>query len=299
MGGRTPEPPASKPGSIDDTLATSARRLRAVDPHTHSEWQRLQRALAENEDTDAAPVQTAERRILRPAIALAVALAVLVATSVLWLSRPSVNTYETAKGEHATVILPDSTQVILNHTSVLTVTRGLFEKTRHVNLKGEAYFDVRRNGTPFVVSTDLGTVTVLGTEFNVRDREGRMEVGVLRGSVRVTRSGNGADSGVVLTNDQIIACTKVSFAGKVVEIPSTDYPGWMHGKLVLYRSDLLSAVRELESELDIVIRIQEQRLGRETITGTIDVRNVGTALETFARLTGTHYRHENGAYILY
>src|SRR5690606_39135918 len=55
---------------------------------------------------------------------------------------------------------------------------------RQVTLKGEAYFDVTKvKGVPFeVVASDI-RVHVLGTEFNVRNRESESEVFLHKGKV--------------------------------------------------------------------------------------------------------------------
>jgi transmembrane sensor len=152
---------------------------------------------------------------------------------------------------------------------------------------------------PFVVSTDIGTIRVLGTQFNVRVRDEQLEVGVVRGSVQVTINKNGADTSLILSKDQIVTCTTAGFQERPAALPFSDYPGWMHGRLMFYRTDLLSASRELESQFDIVVTIREPQLHNVTITGTIDGQNVETALTTLARLTGSNYRREDSGYVIY
>jgi transmembrane sensor len=301
---RSDEPPRQADSTsrlIDDGLAKSSGQLHAVNPETDEQWRRLQLAMVRKQSAAAARRKFVWGGLLRPAIPFAVAAVVFIVAGVVWLRNPFMKTYETSKGEHATITLQDSTEVTLNHTSELTVFHRPFEKERRVALKGEAFFRVRRNGTLFIVSTDVGTVQVLGTEFNVRVRNGRMEAGVLSGSVKVNFSSNGTGNSLLLTKDQIIACAKDEVPGMPGLISFSDYPGWMHGKLVFYHTDLLSACRELESQFNVVIAItiEAAQLRSETITGTIDGQTVETALTTLVRLTGNKYRHENSGYTIY
>jgi ferric-dicitrate binding protein FerR (iron transport regulator) len=108
---------------------------------------------------------------------------------------------------------------------------------------------------------------------------------------------NGKDSAVVLGAGQIATCTGGMFPGSPEAILFSEYPGWMHGKFMFYRRDLVSACKEIESQFDVKIRMES--LPNETMTGVVDGRNAETALATLAKLTGKKYRHENSTYILY
>ena len=76
--------------------------------------------------------------------------------------------FKTLAGENKIIRLPDSTEVVLNASSVLTIGANFNEKFRNVKLSGEAYFRVAHDTTkPFIVSTGKLQTRVLGTEFNV------------------------------------------------------------------------------------------------------------------------------------
>ncbi len=291
--------PKENAHSVEDVLASVVQRLDAADPDTNSQWQRLERALSATGEIEPAIKQSPSRMFARPAFAFAVAACIVAVLGVVWLFRPSVRTYSTAKGEQMTLTLEDSSQVILNHTSQLAVTYAPLGKTRIVSLTGEAYFNVRHNGEPFIVRTEVGTVRVLGTEFDVRDRDNRLEVGVVRGSVQVTCTRNNRDSSVTLAANQIVACTKTGFELRPTTIPFPDYPGWVHGRLLYYRTDLASVCKELEARYDVRIEIREERLRTTTITGSIDNQNIESALATLSQLTGSKYHREGNTYTLY
>lgn len=65
------------------------------------------------------------------------------------------------------VVLPDGSTVNLNSGSKLRFP-SVFKKERHVELVGEAYFSVQKDGRTFQVTCPTGTIQVLGTTFNVK-----------------------------------------------------------------------------------------------------------------------------------
>jgi transmembrane sensor len=284
---------------IDDAIKESAEWHQSVNPETDAQWQHLKIALDRKHSEGYDQRGDTRREYFKPAFSFAVAAAVLIVTGVLWLRYSSDKIYETRKGQHSTITLQDNTEVTLNAQSELKVNRWPLEKARLVSLKGEAFFHVQKNGTPFIVSTEMGNVQVLGTEFNVRVRENHLEVAVVKGRVMMSVMRHGKDSSVVLSGGQIAECTQNDFPEMPTSIPFPQYPGWIHGKFIFNRSSLLSACREMESQFDVVIRLENPQLYDKTITGTIDGQSIEAALTTFTALTGNKYRYENIGYTIY
>ena len=72
--------------------------------------------------------------------------------------------------KHSFFYLSDSTEVWLNSGSEFKYTSDYGTKNREVYLKGEAYFNVRKNQQlPFLVKTDSVSVRVYGTKFSIRN----------------------------------------------------------------------------------------------------------------------------------
>ncbi len=93
-------------------------------------------------------------------------------------------TVETLASQQNTVELPDASEVTLNAESSITYNKKNWNKKRQVTLDGEAFFKVAKGAT-FDVLTDVGTVTVLGTEFTVNERDSYFEVKCFEGVVKV------------------------------------------------------------------------------------------------------------------
>ena len=79
------------------------------------------------------------------------------------------NTVETPVGSEYRVVLSDGTRVVLNSCSSLSYPVPFTGDNREVKLAGEAFFEVERDGRPFVVSTGRLDVRVMGTSFDVSD----------------------------------------------------------------------------------------------------------------------------------
>ena len=122
-----------------------------------------------------------------------VASVVLVAVFGLWMFgqqtvQPGVSMerYVTRVGEQKEIHLRDGSVVTLNTGSELLV--GLSDKGRKLILRrGEAYFDVAGDARrPFSVDAGLRSVTVLGTEFNIRKTPDQLQVAVSEGVLLFT-----------------------------------------------------------------------------------------------------------------
>jgi len=283
---------------IDETVRSWATESATVDPERESDWRVIQaRIPAQPEHGRIRPGRTMHR-FLKPALATALIVALAIAGDI-WLNRLTDTVYRTERGERATVTLPDSSSVSLNHTSMLTVVSVGGEGTRRVAFSGEAYFRVQKEPRPFEVSTSSGTVRVLGTEFNVMARDGRMEVAVIRGNVAVRGTVAGSDSAVTLSAGEISAWRKGEAPGPPSPIPVQGYPGWINGRLLFYRTTLADACREIEQTFNVTVRIIDPRLGEQTLTGAVEESTIENTLGALTRLTGNRFRYENGSYVLY
>lgn len=125
-------------------------------------------------------------------LGIAATVLLLVAVGITWLvQHKSVNSLHagpievaSARQQSKTEWLPDRSSVVLNAESIVTYDPAGYGRSRRVNLKGEAFFDVKK-GDDFTVITDHGTIRVLGTSFNVYSRNDRLEVWCATGSVEV------------------------------------------------------------------------------------------------------------------
>lgn len=136
------------------------------------------------------------RMVLRGVAAVAAVLVPALIVSTIYLYRQNSRlassdlTFTTAKGERATVALPDGTSVTLNYDSRLVYSPATYNHgERRVSFSGEAWFRVARNPErPFLIDADRLQVKVLGTEFDlsVRPTFSSATLTLEKGSVMLT-----------------------------------------------------------------------------------------------------------------
>ena len=144
-------------------------------------WNKINTSIQKNPQT----VSTKSYSIIRWSIAIAASLALLV-----WFnSFRGIERVIAGNAETKEISLPESSQVIVNADSRLVYNKNKFNDDRELKLDGEAFFKVKP-GSHFTVKTDQGTVTVLGTSFNVISRPGIFEVSCHTGKVLVTNNAN-------------------------------------------------------------------------------------------------------------
>lgn len=112
-----------------------------------------------------------------------------IACCFLFLSMACGSTIEIETEEnYEALILPDGSQVYLNHQSTLSYNEDFNPRT--VNLIGEAFFKVVSDESVFTVSTTHGDIEVLGTEFNVAATSNQVVVDVKKGLVELKTAFN-------------------------------------------------------------------------------------------------------------
>jgi ferric-dicitrate binding protein FerR (iron transport regulator) len=178
---------------------------------------------------------------------------------------------ETANfGEKTTFSLPDNSQVVLNSGSEINYKKWNWDNNRRLELKGEAYFRVAK-GRRFEVQTNLGKVSVLGTQFNVKARKNRFDVVCYEGRVKV----NYANIQILLTHGQ-----SVSFEnGKQVNIKvNSSKPEWIDNQICFQKENIRALLDELERQYNITIELNT----KDTIslfTGKLPAKNLDIALQ--------------------
>lgn len=95
-------------------------------------------------------------------------------------------------GKKSVISLSDGTKIHLNSESKIAYPKVFENGQRTVELEGEAYFEVAKDGRPFIVSVGENAINVLGTSFNVRQNgAGGLAVALVEGKVKVNdRLGN-------------------------------------------------------------------------------------------------------------
>lgn len=191
-------------------------------------------------------------------------------------------TYSTGIGEKETVLLADGSIIELNANSTLSHRRFNWQEDRAVDFDGEAFFDIR-SGKDFTVRTPRGTVTVLGTRFNIRNR-GDFKVECYEGTiVYVPLSENRTDTELTQgTEIQLID-------GEILqrEIPHSS-PDWKNGFSSFSGRPLSEVLDELALQYPIGFNSGAIDVNRK-FTGKFTHDNLENALKTTLEPMGIKY----------
>jgi len=113
-------------------------------------------------------------------------------------------TVSTLANQEKTVTLADGSVATLEANSTFVYPEKFTGETRDVSLKGEAFFKIAKDKEhPFTVHSPLVNTTVVGTEFNVDDKDSmHAKVVVVTGIVKVQAAGNTLKQEVRLTPEE-------------------------------------------------------------------------------------------------
>lgn len=204
---------------------------------------------------------------------VAAAIVILISGSYIYVTSSN-ETIATEFAENKEVILPDNSEVILNADSELSFSEKNWDKNRNLRLKGEAFFKVSK-GNSFTVATADGTVTVLGTEFNVENRKGFFEVTCYDGLVSVNYNGEKiklpAGSSFVAINGEIIASEK----------PTNNTPSWMNAESSFKSIPLKYVLDEFERQHNISVETKDINLN-QLYTGSFSNTDSNLALQSIS-----------------
>lgn len=198
-------------------------------------------------------------------VGIAASLAAVVLPTVS--SGPAIQALVTQRGQRQRFTLADGSTVDLNAETRLRV---MFERSeRRVALdEGEAIFDVVSDKSrPFTVAAGGRLVRVVGTQFDVRNRQGALSVTVARGKVEVRPSTSG-DRVYALTPGQRLDVSATGVEQAQFVDPAETF-SWRAGRLVYRGEPLSEVVADLNRQFPEQIDIGDPELGRIPITGVI------------------------------
>lgn len=227
------------------------------------------------------PVAKVRRLPVMRYVATAAAILLLVGFFVFNPFGNNISTFETQLAQQENILLPDGSEILLNHQSKVDFNTKKWDENRTVNLEGEAFFKVKK-GSQFQVVSDNGTVTVLGTSFNIYTRDEIFEVSCHTGKVEVKSN----KQVVQLTPSQKSSLEAGQLKKTTFEVDEN--PSWKKGLSRFDAVSLARVVQGLETQFDIDIQVNNIDT-QETFTGAFLHKDVETALKMVFEPMGISY----------
>ncbi len=194
------------------------------------------------------------------------------------------NEIQTAYGEFKIIDLPDHSTITLNAKSEVVYNPISWYWDRKVLLAGEAFFEVEK-GSDFIVETNVGAVRVLGTSFNVRQRENDFEVKCKTGLVEV----NVNDHQVLLQANERVALNGLN--GQLEkDLAKVEYIStWKEGYFNFDAEPLDRVIEELEIQYGVSINFAANNEDL-LFTGYFPVKDLDNSLKTICTSFGLSYK---------
>lgn len=187
--------------------------------------------------------------------------------------------------------LPDQSEVTLNANSSISFNKKSWKEQRDLELNGEAYFKVEK-GQKFTVITSQGKVQVLGTQFNVKERDDYFEVHCYEGLVAVSYNG----SQLQLSKGKTFRIVD----GQPSDV--TDFgtlaPEWLSDESSFKEVPYKEVIAEFERQFDLKIEMKQVD-ENQLFTGSFTHNNKNTALKSITIPLQLSYKIDGKNVIVY
>lgn len=218
---------------------------------------------------------------------------------VIELSSTKTMEFSTATGETKEILLPDSSKVWLNENSLITYAKDFDENPRHVELVGEAFFDVTKvKGKRFTVVTPESKIEVLGTSFNVENYPDEVaKVHVVTGRVAFTP----------LEKENYVYLAPGEFAQVSVtdsediskqEIQSENFQSWRNKALTFESARIEQLITDLEEYFKVQFEISNPAILNCQFTGQFADPSLSEVLQVLEVSMNVSIQQNNQTIIL-
>jgi transmembrane sensor len=184
--------------------------------------------------------------------------------------------HTTEAGERRTVALQDGSSVELGSYSALSV--NFTSASRRVRLhRGQGFFDVRNDPTPFLVDVAGATTTALGAKFDVKHVDGEVTAVVSENAVTVRGS---FPAMKVEQGWQVSFASNGPAALAPADLAVTE--AWRRDQIIFQDVPLRRVLAEIERYRHGRIVLTDRRLGEIPVSAIFSSRQLDNALLTLA-----------------
>lgn len=220
---------------------------------------------------------------------------ILVAVLLVYLSPlheekadPEIKEY-IASVEQKTITLPDQSSVVLSPNTKMEVRFS--ESFRDIYLhKGQIFLNVTKDARrAFRVTTNHGSVRVIGTQFAVQQLAMDLKITVVEGLVGLLKPESAIPDEtpmLVLHKNQQILYSDALKGTMASNIDADRETSWAKGRMVFDGAPLTEVTAKLNQHLSVPIKIASPELNNKRIVGAISVKNPVAAAASLASIAG-------------
>jgi transmembrane sensor len=206
--------------------------------------------------------------------------------------------YEAPPGQVREVTLADGSRIRLNAGSRLSVQLARRER-RVVMADAEATFDVAHDAKrPFLIQAGDRQVRVVGTEFNLRRRQGKLVLTVRRGLVEVGPDGGAPAPPTRVAPGQQLSHLEGSDESVLTRVDPNEAFGWTAGRLIYRDAPLSEVAADLGRRFGLEVRPADVATGETRFTGVLVLDDEAAVLQRLAALAPVEVERNAGAVVL-
>lgn len=195
--------------------------------------------------------------------------------------------YENSSAKILKISLPDGSMVWLQPKTQLSYNQS-DRVYRQVNLRGEAFFEVKRDeARPFLIYSGKMTTKVLGTSFNVKayPETEKFEVSVVTGKVSVM---NESEREVFVTPKQQVVLENKSDILTINELPKDKTFYWELSSLTFDNTSMEEVVDNIEHNFNVKIYLNPN-LKNCRLSGNFNQEHLSSILEIICESIDAEY----------
>jgi transmembrane sensor len=176
----------------------------------------------------------------------------------------------TPLGVKSTILLPDSSKVILNSGSKVYYQEHFSGVHREVFLEGEAYFEVTKDlSRSFIVNAGTSSTTALGTSFNIDAYSSeRISIYLITGNVKIANNDH-SEADTFLGEGESVSVV----GGTLSEKKSFDnekITAWTKGLIIFDNTPIQEAIRVMENWFDVKFHLENSPPPNLQVSGRFD-----------------------------
>lgn len=204
-------------------------------------------------------------------------------------------------GKRSLITLSEGTKIWLNSGSKLIFPPVFDGNNREVTLEGEGFFEVAPNTKkPFLVKTNVFTMKVYGTKFNVQayNQDQAYSIVLVEGKVGMNTNEKTPSSEVFLVPNQKALISKGEKTFDITEVENTEvYTAWVDGYITFANEDISILLKKISRYYNVDIE-SELPEDWEKIYGKLDLKeDLERVLDGVAFISKSRYEKRDNKYI--
>lgn len=208
----------------------------------------------------------------------------------VWLINNSIShshlvTYTTMYGETKMVVLPDNSTVIVNANSTISFVDNWEEsETREVWLDGEAFFDVKKMPhllpgdsvafKQFLVHSGVVNVEVLGTSFNINNRNEAPKIVLSSGQISLEIPTETDTAKMYMVPGDFVQYVSSEKQVITKKVDPEKYTSWTDYKLHFEETSLLEVAEIIKENFGKQVVFESEELQDIKLSGTVSTQSL-------------------------